>query len=140
MVAPLLMPPAGADVVETCGGRLWLAGGIVHEAIDVQTIELEHVRGLVDGVRSLVGWNKPSLLLTDLTKVRATSSEARVYSSSDEMRDVVAAQAILVGSPVTRVIAGFFVRVFQPPFPVRLFTASTHASDWLRGLRRAATA
>ncbi len=119
---------------------MWFADGIVHEVVDVRTVELEHARALADAVRSLVGPDNPSLLLADLCKVRATTSETRAYSSGEEMRSLVAAQAILVGSPVTRVVAGFFVRVFQPPYPVRLFTAATNASDWLRELRPAATA
>ena len=42
---------------------------------------------------------------------------------------------MLVGSPVTRVIASFFVRVFQPPFPTRMFDDPGAAADWLGGVR-----
>lgn len=56
------------------------------------------------------------------------------------MRDLVAAMAILVDSPVTRVVANFFVRVATPPYPVRLFTSTADAVQWLTEQDDAATA
>ncbi len=140
MVAEVLTPPDEAEVIETCGGRVWLANGIVHEAVDIAHLELKHVRCLAQGIRTLVGDDTQSLLLADLGGVRSASSDARAYSSSAELRALVAAQAFVVTSPVTRVIASFFVRVFHPPFPVRLFAGPDPASAWLHGLRPAASA
>jgi len=140
MVEEVLTPPAAAEVIETCGGRVWLDNGIVHEAVDVAHLELEHVQCLAKGVRALVGEHAQALLLADLCGVRSASSDARAYSSSAELRALVGAQAFVVTSPVTRVIASFFVRVFHPPFPVRLFAGPAPASAWLHGLRPAMSA
>ncbi|MEZ4442246.1 MAG: hypothetical protein R3B72_24340 [Polyangiaceae bacterium] len=140
MSVRLLEPPAGVSVIETSGGRVWSTDGIVYEAIDVSRIELEHAQEFASAVRHLAGDDGPSLLLADMSLVRATTSEVRAYSASDETKTLVAAQGILVGSPVTRVVASFFVRVFQPPFPVRLFTTADDASAWLHGLHTPASA
>jgi len=139
MVTEPLVPPAEAQVIETCGGRVWSADGIIYEDVDVANLELEHVQGLAEGVRALVGNSGQALFLADMCRVRSASSEARAYAASPDLRSLVAAQAFVVGSPVTRVITSFFVRVFHPPFPVRLFTKPALASSWLHGLRPAAS-
>ncbi len=113
---------------------MWLSNGIVFEALTPARIELAHVQALAEGARELNG-SSSALLLADMRRVRSVSSEARAFSSSDEVIEVVAAQAMLVGSPVTRVIASFFVRVSQPPFPVRMFDDGPAAARWLTGLR-----
>ncbi len=130
MVYEDFSPPEGARVIETCAGLVWREDGLVYESIRVTHIELEHARGLVHGIRELVGPNIRSRLVTDMRSTRWVSADARTYSAGEEMRSIVEAGAIVVGSPVSRVLASFFVRVTAPPFPVRLFTSREAAEAW----------
>jgi hypothetical protein len=41
--------------------------------------------------------------------------------------------ALLVGSPVTRVIGNFFIGLNKPRWPVRLFRSESDALAWLGG-------
>ncbi len=134
----VLTPPDGAHVVQTPAGRVWLREGIVHEAIDVEHLGLEELRGLYQGIVEVVGEIRPVPLIADLGNLRSASSEARAYAASPELQRLVEAHAFLVGSPVARLIVGFFVRVFHPPFPVRLFQHPSPALEWLRGRSAAA--
>ena len=139
MPAADLQPPKGARVIDVGGGRVWRVDGVVFEVIDCPSIELSDIRGFEEAVIELTG-GAPGLILADIRKIRWASAEARAYAAGDSMREIVAAHALLVGSPVTRMIGSFFVRVSSPPFPVRLFTASDEATTWLRGRAAPATA
>ena len=43
------------------------------------------------------------------------------------------AQAIIVDSPVSRLIGSFFLGLNKPPFPTKLFTSEADAVEWLKG-------
>jgi hypothetical protein len=74
---------------------------------------------------------KPTLvLMQDMGRV---DREARAVLTSDQYLGVCSQTALVVGSPVSRTIAGFFVRLNHPPYPVKLFQNPDLAADWLRG-------
>ena len=135
-----LSPPEGTRVITTPGGPVWMEHGIVYETLEVTEIEEHHIRGLAEAVRELVGPDVKARIIADIRGVRWASGDSRALAASDEVRSLVAAQAILVGSPVTRVIGSFFARVATPPFPVRLFTSTPAAVEWLTDEGNAATA
>jgi hypothetical protein len=73
--------------------------------------------------------------LADLRYVRSIDREARaVYR--DEQNNNAAAVAILVDSPLSRVIGNFFIGLSRLDMPARLFTSETKAHDWLRSFVR----
>lgn len=138
MVADALTPPPGARVIDAPGVRVWLDDGIVYESFSVAHVQLGHVEAMERAIRELAGPAGRVLLLADLAGLRSISSEARAYAASEALVELVDGQAFLIRSPVARVVASFFVRVFHPPFPVRLFNEADAASQWLHGLRRSA--
>ena len=71
-------------------------------------------------------------MYTDARAVGSASRDVRVYASSDFVVKLVSATAVLVGSPVSRVLGNFFVRLNRPPYPTRLFTDEAEALDWLK--------
>ena len=68
-------------------------------------------------------------LLVDLRPMRGIEREARAYYSS--LRSITA-RALLVESPVTRVMANFFISINKPPVPTKLFTSEDQAVAWLK--------
>lgn len=68
--------------------------------------------------------------LFDITKVRQSTKEARDYMA-DEGNDLVLASAILVTSPMLRMMANFFISVNKPKNPTRMFTDIASALEWL---------
>lgn len=71
-------------------------------------------------------------VLVDLRAVRSHSAEARAYFTGPEGQRVCAAAALVVGSPVSRVVALFLVHVNRPATPTRTFTCEREAESWLR--------
>jgi hypothetical protein len=80
---------------------------------------LEYVQGAV----------YPSLF--DITKVRQSTKEARDYLAN-EGNEQVSASAILVTSPMLKMMANFFIMVNKPKNPTRMFTDKESALQWLR--------
>lgn len=73
------------------------------------------------------------LTLADVRGVRAASREALALGASSEVAAVTRRMAILVGSPVSRVLGNLFIRVRRPDFPTRLFGDEGSARAWLHG-------
>jgi hypothetical protein len=71
-------------------------------------------------------------LLVDSRNIKSMEREARVYYAGEEGRKSVSACALLIGSPVSRVIGNFFMGLNKPLVPTRLFTSETEAIEWLR--------
>jgi hypothetical protein len=75
-------------------------------------------------------------LLMDLRSVSGPlHREAREFYSGAEYARVVSATALLVGSPVGRLIGTFVLRLNRPVSPIRIFTSEPEAVAWLEGYR-----
>lgn len=67
-------------------------------------------------------------LLVDMHGLKTLDRAARGRFSES---DVVTRTAFLVGSPLSRVLANFFLAVSRPAVPTRLFTSEADAVAWL---------
>lgn len=132
VAAPELHPPDGARVVRCSGGRVWLADEIVVQVVDASTVGVDDNRGFFDAIVDVVGELRRCPILADIRKLRWVSAEARAYSASDEMLRLVGAMAFIVSTPVNRVIGSFFIKLSNPPYPVRMVTTPHDAVSWLR--------
>jgi uncharacterized protein (UPF0262 family) len=70
-------------------------------------------------------------VLVDMSGIRAETREARLYFASDEAVARYAAVAVLVSSPMSRVIGNFFMRLTQHRRPTQLFSVEADAVAWL---------
>jgi len=74
-------------------------------------------------------------VLADIRGAGSVDREARTFYSSPHVAEIVAVAAMLVGSPVSRVIGSFFLGINRPAFPTKLFTDEDEALAWLRARR-----
>ena len=79
-----------------------------------------------------VSQGQPRPLLTDIRNVKSVDRASRVYAADQEFSSTVSAAAILVASPVSRMVGNFFLGVNRPPYPTRLFTSEAKAIEWLK--------
>ncbi len=70
-------------------------------------------------------------VLIDMTSVTEISKEARDYFANERTASIQRATALLIGSPVSRVIGNFFMGLNKPVSPTRLFTDPDKAIQWL---------
>ncbi|QMU28303.1 DUF7793 family protein [Adhaeribacter radiodurans] len=69
--------------------------------------------------------------LFDITQVKETTKEARDFMAN-EGNDLVLASAMVVNSPMLKMMANFYIMVNKPKNPTRLFTDRESALEWLK--------
>ena len=92
-----------------------------------------HAKEIIDSherIRDSLNKRKTRVLI-DLTKITEISKEARDYFANERTASIRRATALLVGSPVSRVIGNFFMGLNKPISPTRLFTDQHKAIQWL---------
>jgi hypothetical protein len=111
---------------------------LIEEAVVSVVIKAKAEVSLVDAMANheatvaLIG-DQPHVVLVDPRLARGIVREARNYLSAPETRKYTRAQAILVGSALSRVMGSFFLGLNRGKFPCRLFTSEEQAREWLEG-------
>jgi len=94
-----------------------------HSLADAREIVAAHI-ALAEGTDSPV-----------LADLRGTSTgadrDARTYYSSSEGAYLKSAMAMVVDSPVQRMLGNIFLRFNKPPYPTRLLAGPDEAIEWL---------
>jgi len=70
-------------------------------------------------------------ILVDLRKIKSISKEARAHFSMNGRAGAGNAIALIIKSPVSKIIGNFYISLEKPPVPVRLFTNEKEAVKWL---------
>ena len=84
-----------------------------------------------ESTAALVALGKGAVpLLVDMRQMKKLERGAREHFKVD--KGGVSAMALLVESPVTRMLANFFMRTDPDQTPTRMFTEESAAIDWLR--------
>ncbi|MBU0665292.1 MAG: STAS/SEC14 domain-containing protein [Proteobacteria bacterium] len=72
-------------------------------------------------------------LFVDTKKMKSMTREVRLYYASEEAAKQASAVAIIVDTPVSRVLGNFYLGLSHPRLPSRLFTSEHEALKWLKG-------
>lgn len=76
--------------------------------------------------------NKQYPILIDSNKVKYITREARSHFSTKNRQSVINSMAIIVKSPISRVIGNFFMGLNKPNIPAKLFENESSAVAWLQ--------
>jgi hypothetical protein len=113
-----------------CTFRLTDAG-FIHAVMDTGArFELADARESVALTWKLAGERRCGVLV-DMRGVQAQTREAREYFVSEEVAAKINAVALLVESPVSRMIGNFFLRLGSHRIPTQIFTEEAAAWAWL---------
>jgi hypothetical protein len=96
---------------------------------DGAEIVLEDAKENSVAVCSLVGPEEFALIV-DTRKIKSITKEARDYFSLNGRESRVIAFAILIESPLSRIIGNFFMGLNKPRVPVKLFNKEANAVEW----------
>lgn len=119
--------------METRTANIWLRDdGIIHIESTSTGGSISDVRENFAAVLKEANGEKRPLLI-DLSKAKALSRDERKYYASDEAQKVLLAVALLIDSPLSRIMGNFFVGLNKPAYPLQLFTSKTKAVKWLKG-------
>jgi hypothetical protein len=106
-------------------------GLLVYRAVPGLVIDHTVAVRIIEIGLQIVDEPKPTMvLMQDMARV---DREARALFASDSYNQVCSQTALVVGSPVSRVIGNFFVGLNRSKHLFRIFDDSALAADWLRG-------
>jgi hypothetical protein len=71
-------------------------------------------------------------LFIDTKTMRSFAREARIFYASEEAASCASAAAIIVGTPVSKVLGNFYIGLSNPHLPSRLFSSEDEALKWLK--------
>jgi hypothetical protein len=110
--------------------RIWLRpDGIVQVVLTSRaTMVLEDVIAALEAMAQLTGGRRSPLLM-DLHDVSPQDRSVRMELARRD--DLVSAVALIVGTPLSRMMANFFLSVNKPLYPTRLFDNEASALAWL---------
>ena len=122
------------SVVETRTARIWLEDNEILRTVIYPKSELtfEDARDILDRHIELVGDNRV-VSLVDIRQIKSVTREARTHATDESVSRFALALALIVDTPVSRVIGNFFLGINRPPYPTRLFTSEREAVNWLKG-------
>ena len=75
---------------------------------------------------------QPKPLLCDLTNVVKMTQECRRHFAGEEHATTYSKAALIVTSPISKVIGNFFLGLNKPLKPTRLFTNKEDGLKWLK--------
>ncbi len=105
-------------------------GFIISRVAPLAEINLDHAKENSAKVRELSG-DQVFPILVDIRKIRSISKEARDHFAMRGRKPGVVAIAMLVSSPLSRIIGNFFLGLNHPVVPTRMFTDREQAEEWL---------
>lgn len=108
-----------------------------NEGVAITRVKKDAIIGVAEAkentkaIISLTG-GKPCPMLVDTREINSISKEARDHFSMRDRKGYVNSIAILIASPVSRIIGNFFMGLNKPTVPTKLFTEEETALKWLR--------
>ncbi|HWY37659.1 MAG TPA: STAS/SEC14 domain-containing protein [Bacteroidia bacterium] len=125
--------PSNVDVIDLSAYWTWMGkDGIVRTKVKpLAEVTLKEAQENSVVVNSFyVGKKYP--LLVDSRNIKSITKEARDHFSIQNRETAVSAFAILIHSPLSRIIGNFFMGLNKPTVPARLFTEEKEAIGWLK--------
>lgn len=111
-------------------------GGVVTVRIrEGASLDLTRIRKIMD-VHVALADGRAWPTLADIRGLKSITRDARRELTGPRLTAIIRGLAVLVGSPTTRVIGSFFLRVQSPSYPVRIFDDEAKARAWLEELGR----
>jgi len=122
-----------SKVIETGVLKAWLsqAGFLYFKCFPEKKHTLKDAKETMRVSALLLGGRKRPALV-DLRPIKFITREAREYYSGENMTTLVCAAALIVGSPLSRMVGNFFLGMNKPLIPIRLFSEERKAIQWLK--------
>ncbi len=77
-------------------------------------------------------YGKKYPLIIDSTEIKSITKEARDHFSMKGRKTSVSALAIIIKSPLSRIIGNFFMGLNKPVVPVKLVDSEKEAVKWIK--------
>lgn len=120
-----------SDLLESKEFKTWLTGNIIYTEVKLNAvIDLEAAKNNTEMVRKLSGEKKYPLLV-DLNNIKSITKEAREHFSMKGRDSYINSLAMVIKSPISRMIGNYFINLSSPTVPTKLFNSKEKAIKWL---------
>jgi hypothetical protein len=121
----------GPGVIAHPKFRMWLRpdGIVVVEWVPKITAFLEDATACLEATAQVTGGRRCPLLVNMLD---TGPQDRKTRAEWTRRSDLLSAVALVVSTPLSRVVGNLFLSVSRPPFPVRLFDNEASALTWLK--------
>ncbi len=128
-----MQPPEGIHAIKTTAYITWMGKDGIARTVVKSNMEvgLKEAKENTEAVNAIYK-GKQFPLLIDSRNIKSISKEARDHFSLRNRESVVNAFAIIIYSPLSRIIGNFFMGLNKPRVPARLFTNEEEALAWLK--------
>ena len=114
--------------------RIWVGEDGIARIIHVPGAEVT----LADAQETMVAYKKLNEgkrlpLFVDTKTMKSLSRDARHFYAGEEAAGCASSVALIVGTPVSRVLGNFYLGLSNPHLPTRLFSDEDEALAWLKG-------
>jgi hypothetical protein len=111
--------------------KTWLSDNIIYTEVKLNAIiDLEAAKNNTEMVRKLSGEKKYPLLV-DLNNIKSITKEARDHFAMKGREPLINSLAMVIKSPISRMIGNYFINLSSPIVPTKLFNSKEKAIKWL---------
>ncbi len=107
------------------------SGIVVCSVNKLAYMELEDGVENLNAIREISNGVKVPVLV-DILASKGATKECREYFASPDAAEIQSACALLIKSPLSRLIGNFFIGLNKTIFPTKLFTDKQEAMGWLK--------
>jgi hypothetical protein len=80
--------------------------------------------------------NKKHFFIIDVSAGRGASRESFKYYGSAEVASICKGAAVIKNSPLSNIVANFFMGIYKPLYPMQLFDSYEQAYKWFAKLEK----
>lgn len=119
---------------KTSQGEVWMdTDGVLHQVYTPGAkISIEDSRQELKIYKSTFCKDSRRPIIVDISNIKSVSKESRDIYSSEEMGETISAAALIVNSPVSRIMGNFYTGISKTKMPVRMFADNKDAKNWLK--------
>jgi len=124
------------QLIETTVARLWIdADKVIHiQFKPTDKHGIDEARSVVSAHNQLAAGSQCPVLADIQDVTVGADRDAREYYVSEESSRYKTGMAMLVNSPMQRMLGNIFFKINRPPYPTRLFSRQVDALEWLHEL------
>ena len=111
-------------------GFYWHEGILVCEYY-VKKADAEFVEFGINKRLEITG-DKPCVMISDISKVKSSTREARENMGNEKAKFGINAVALVINSKVQEVMYKFFLALYSQPTDIRVFSNIQEAIDWIK--------
>jgi hypothetical protein len=123
----------GKNAIQTSKFHTWMGEDGICRTVTIAKaeIDIDDAAENTNAVSALYKGKKFPLMV-DSRPIKSMTRDARKHFSTNGRETKISCMAVLVKSPLSKVIGNFFIGLNKPQVPARLFDSEAEAVEWLK--------